>query len=481
MHLKCIIGVTGYLIAFIGAAMVIPVAIAFVYNEPDKMALLLSAIATIAAGIAIGRFFYDDEVELSIRDGFLIVFLGWIMMSFVASFPFYVSHMIPSFVDAWFESVSGFTTTGSTILKDIEVLPHGLLLWRSFIQWIGGMGIIVLSVALLPLLGVGGLQLYKTEVPGPTIDKIRPRVRDTAAALWLVYMLFTAVLLILLLAGGMEFFDALCHSFTTLATGGYSTRNASIGSFQSSYINIVITIFMLLAGISFTLHYKWMHGDFRSLLNSSELRWFAILVFVSILFVTVSTRLTMFGTWSEAAEHSAFQVVSIITTTGYSSYNYELWAPAVQFLLLLFMFIGGCAGSTAGGIKVIRIGLLVKNTLYEVRRILHPRAVIRLPLDRQTVGQDVMNEIMAFAFIFLSIFVAGTVILSVTGMDFMSAVGATASALGNIGPGFGSVGPVSTYADLHTVAKLTLTICMIMGRLELFTVMIIFYRGFWRD
>jgi trk system potassium uptake protein len=481
MHYKCILGITGYLIAFIGIAMSLPVTVSFVYNDPDKIALLGSAVLTVAGGLVIGRYFYDEEVELNLRDGFLIVFSGWIMMSFVASFPFVASREIPSFLDACFESVSGFTTTGSTILKDIEQLSHGLLLWRSLIQWIGGMGIIVLSVALLPLLGVGGLQLYKAEVPGPTIDKIRPRVRDTAAALWSVYILLTAVLLILLLAGGMSFFDALCHSFTTLATGGYSTKNASIAAFGSSYINIVITVFMFLAGLSFTLHYKWIHGDIKSLINSSESRWYALLVLAGILFVTVSTRLTMFDSWQDAAEHASFQVVSIITTTGYSTYDYQLWAPSVQFLLLLFMFIGGCAGSTAGGIKIVRIGLLVRNTLHEIRRILHPKAVVRLPFDKQTVGQSVMNEIMAFAFIFLTVFVMSTIILSVTGMDFMSAVGATASALGNIGPGFGSVGPAGTYADLHTLAKLTLMFCMIMGRLELFTILIVFYRGFWRD
>lgn len=480
MHFRCSIGVIGYLIMFMGCAMLFPASVALLYGEGELLMLLLSASVSIGAGFLIGKLLFDPGIELNVRDGFFIVSLGWILLSLFGALPFWLSGEIPRIVDAWFESASGFTTTGSTILEDIEVLPRDLLLWRSLIQWIGGMGIIVLSIALLPLLGVGGMQLMKAEVPGPTIDKVKPRVSDTAMTLWKVYVILTVAVGILYFTGGMTWFESLCHALTTMATGGYSTRNASIGGFHSSYITIVATIFMFLAGANFVLHYRWLKGDVRPLYQSTEFRWYAGITVGAVIFVTISTFHTTFDSVWTALEHSAFQVVSILTTTGYGSYDYELWAPAVQFLLLVFMFFGGMSGSTAGGIKLVRILLLIKNTVYELKRIVHPKAVIPLTLNKQKVTQGVINEIMAFVFIFISVFILGTVILSATGLDFMSSLGATASAMGNIGPGLGSVGPTETYAHLHDVAKITLTICMIMGRLELFTIMIIFSRGFWR-
>jgi trk system potassium uptake protein len=480
MHFRCSLGVIGYLIMFMGCAMLFPAVVALLYDEGDFLMLLLSASISIVAGFAVGKLFFDSEIELNVRDGFFIVSLGWILISLFGALPFWLSGEIPRVVDAWFESASGFTTTGSTILEDVEVLPHDLLLWRSLIQWIGGMGFIVLSIALLPLLGVGGMQLLKAEVPGPTIDKVKPRVRDTAVTLWKVYVLFTAAAGILYFIGGMTWFESVCHALTTMATGGYSTRNASIGGFTSSYITVVATVFMFLAGANFVLHYRLMKGDYGPLLRSTEFRWYAGITAVAVLFVTISTMHTTFDSVWVALKHSAFQVVSILTTTGYGSYDYELWAPAVQFLLIVFMFFGGMSGSTAGGIKIMRIILFIKNTTYELKRVVHPKAVIPLAFNKQKVTQGAINEIMAFVFIFISVFIFGALILSATGLDFMSSLGAAASAMGNVGPGLGSVGPAGNYAHLHDVAKITLTICMILGRLELFTIMIIFSRGFWR-
>lgn len=480
MHIRCTIGVLGYLIMFMGCTMLLPAIVALLYGESDFPVLLITALFSTGLGFLIGRLLFEPDVELNIRDGFFIVSLGWILMSLFGGLPFWLSGEIPRAADAWFESVSGFTTTGSTILEDIEALPHGLLLWRSMIQWIGGMGFIVLSIALLPLLGVGGMQLFKAEVPGPTIDKVKPRVRDTAMTLWKVYVLFTVAVGVLYLTGGMTLFESLCHAFTTMATGGFSTRNASIGGFESSYITVVTTIFMFLAGVNFVLHYRWLKGDYRPVLRSTEFRWYAGITAGAIIFVTVSTLHTTFDSVWTALEHSAFQVVAILSTTGYGSFDYELWAPAVQFLLLVFMFFGGMSGSTAGGIKIVRILLFIKNTMYELKRIIHPKAIIPLTLNKQKVTQSIINEIMAFVFIFVSVFILGTIVLSATGLDFMSSLGATASAMGNIGPGLGSVGPSATYAHLHDVAKIMLTICMILGRLELFTVMIIVSRGFWK-
>jgi trk system potassium uptake protein len=480
MHIRSSIGIIGYFIMFMGLTMLLPAAVALIYGESIFFPLILSAIVSVGVGLLTGKFLFDYETELNVRDGFFIVSLSWILMSLFGALPFWMSGEIPRAVDAWFESTSGFTTTGSTILEDIEITSHGLLLWRSITQYIGGMGIIVLSIALLPLLGVGGMQLFKAEVPGPTIDKVKPRVRDTAMTLWKVYALLTVVVGILYLAGGMTWFESLCHALTTMATGGFSTRNTSIGGFESSYITVVATIFMFFAGMNFVLHYRWMKGDYRPLLQSTEFRWYAGITVSAVIFVTISTMHTTFDSVWTALEHSAFQVVAILTTTGYGSYDYERWAPAVQFLLLVFMFIGGMAGSTAGGIKTVRIIVLIKNTLYELKRIIHPKAVIPLTINKQKVTQGILNDIMAFIFIFVSVFLLGTIILSATGLDFMSSLGATASAMGNIGPGLNTVGPASTYAHLHDIAKITLTFCMLMGRLELFTILIILSRGFWR-
>jgi trk system potassium uptake protein len=480
MHFRCSLGVIGYLVLFIGCTMLLPAGLAFFYGEVSFLPLLISSVSSMIAGFIAGKVFFDEEIELNLRDGFFIVSVGWIMMALFGALPFWFSGEVPRAIDAWFESASGFTTTGSTILEDVEILSHGLLLWRSMSQWIGGMGIIVLSIALLPLLGVGGMQLYKAEVPGPTIDKVKPRVRDTAMTLWKVYVMLTVAVGVLYFLGGMTWFEALNHALTTMATGGFSTRNASIGGFDSAYISIVSTVFMFLAGTNFIIHYRWMKGDIRPVYRSTEFRWYAGITVIAILFITVSTVQTTFDSVWVALKHSSFQVVSILTTTGYGSYDYNLWAPAVQFLLLVFMFIGGMSGSTAGGIKIVRILLLMKNTTYEMRRILHPNAIIPLRLNKEKVTQGVINEIMAFIFIFISVFILGTFVLSATGLDFMSSIGATASAMGNIGPGLATVGPTDTYAHLHPVAKLMLTVCMLLGRLELFTIMIILTRGFWR-
>jgi trk system potassium uptake protein len=480
MHVRSSFGVVGYLALFIGGTLLLPAAVSLIYGERSFVPILISAGIASGIGFAVGRLFFDREAELNLRDGFFIVSIGWIVMSLIGALPFYLSGEIPRVIDAWFESASGFTTTGATVVEDIEALPLGLLLWRSMTQWIGGMGIIVLSIALLPLLGVGGMQLYKAEVPGPTIDKIKPRVRDTAATLWKVYLLLTAGAGVLYYIGGMTWFESVCHAFTTMATGGFSTRNASIGAFGSTYINVVATVFMFLAGMNFILHYRWMKGDYGSMLKSTEFRWYAGITAGAVVFMTISTMQSTFDSVWTALEHSVFQAVSIITTTGYGTFDYELWAPAVQFTLLAFMFFGGMAGSTAGGIKTVRVLLLLKNTVLEAKRIVHPKAVISLALNRQKVTQGVINEVMAFVFIFISVFIFGAIVLAATGHDFMTSLGAAASAMGNVGPAFGDAGPTHTYAALHPAAKLTLTVCMIMGRLELFTIMIILSRGFWR-
>jgi trk system potassium uptake protein TrkH len=394
--------------------------------------------------------------------------------------PFVFSGAIPSYLNAFFETMSGFTTTGSTILTDIEAMPPSLLLWRSLTQWLGGMGIIVLSLAILPMLGVGGMQLFKAEVPGPTTDRLKPRIQDTAKLLWGVYVLLTCIEILLLMAGGMSFFDGLNHAFTTMATGGFSTRNASVAAYNSAYIDWIITIFMFLAGVNFSLHYLALRGKVVDFIRNEEFLFYSSLVIVGTALITM---LNMGGTYPgflDNLRYSAFQVVSIITTTGFGTADYELWPVLCQYLLVFFMFIGGCAGSTGGGMKVARILLLFKHAQVQVYRLIHPRAVRLVKLGDRPVDKDVMQSILGFFALYLGVFVAASFVMAATGMDLNSAGGSVIATLSNIGPGLGSVGPVDNFAHVPAIGKLVLAFCMLLGRLELFTVLVLIFPSFWR-
>ncbi|MDH3809899.1 MAG: TrkH family potassium uptake protein, partial [Desulfuromonadales bacterium] len=417
---------------------------------------------------------------LSVREGFAIVTFGWTFFALFGALPFVFSGAIPSYLNAFFETMSGFTTTGSTILTDIEAMPPSLLLWRSLTQWLGGMGIIVLSLAILPMLGVGGMQLFKAEVPGPTTDRLKPRIQDTAKLLWGVYVLLTCIETLLLMAGGMSFFDGLNHAFTTMATGGFSTRNASVAAYNSVYIDWIITIFMFLAGVNFSLHYLALRGKIGDFIRNEEFLFYSSLVIVGTALITM---LNMGGTYPgflDNLRYSAFQVVSIITTTGFGTADYELWPVLCQYLLVFFMFIGGCAGSTGGGMKVARILLLFKHAQVQVYRLIHPRAVRLVKLGDRPVDKDVMQSILGFFALYLGVFVAASFIMAATGMDLNSAGGSVIATLSNIGPGLGSVGPVDNFAHVPAIGKLVLAFCMLLGRLELFTVLVLVFPSFWR-
>ncbi|MDH3545072.1 MAG: TrkH family potassium uptake protein, partial [Desulfuromonadales bacterium] len=420
------------------------------------------------------------EKDLSVREGFAIVTFGWTFFALFGALPFVFSGAIPSYLNAFFETMSGFTTTGSTILTDIEAMPPSLLLWRSLTQWLGGMGIIVLSLAILPMLGVGGMQLFKAEVPGPTTDRLKPRIQDTAKLLWGVYVLLTCIETLLLMAGGMSFFDGLNHAFTTMATGGFSTRNASVAAYNSVYIDWIITIFMFLAGVNFSLHYLALRGKIGDFIRNEEFLFYSSLVIVGTALITM---LNMGGTYPgflDNLRYSAFQVVSIITTTGFGTADYELWPVLCQYLLVFFMFIGGCAGSTGGGMKVARILLLFKHAQVQVYRLIHPRAVRLVKLGDRPVDKDVMQSILGFFALYLGVFVAASFIMAATGMDLNSAGGSVIATLSNIGPGLGSVGPVDNFAHVPAIGKLVLAFCMLLGRLELFTVLVLVFPSFWR-
>lgn len=481
MNAKLVISILGIIVFFIGVAMLLAIPFSIYYSDNSLIPLLGSSIFCMIFGIATWYFLKSEGLEVNPREAFAIVTFAWLAMSLFGSLPFFVSGAIPSFTDAFFETVSGFTTTGASILKNVEGLPEGLLFWRSMTQWLGGMGIILLSLAILPILGVGGMQLFKAESPGPTVDKIKPRIGETAKVLWQVYLLLTLVQTLLLILGGMNLFDALSHSFTSMATGGFSTKNQSVAHYNSAYIEIIITIFMFIAGANFALHYRALKGDIREYFKNNEFLFYTSLTIASIIFS--SLLLLHFNHYTNvlaAIRYSAFQIVSIFTTTGYSTADYELWPAAIQFTLFILMFIGGCAGSTGGGIKNMRIFILLKNGNAELRKLIHPKAVVPVRFNDRTVPQDIINNILAFFVLFITTFVLSTIIMTILGMDIISAMGAVIASLSNIGPGLGSVGPMDNYSHIHDLGKWILSICMIVGRLELFTAIVIFTKVYWK-
>jgi len=480
INVKMIFRILGVLLLIEGAFMLLCMPMSAFYCHENCLALLYSGLITASVG-GIVFFLTSKNLKKQIgkREGYIIVSTTWIVISLFGTLPFILSGAIPSFTDAFFETMSGFTTTGASILSDIEAMPRGILFWRSMTHWIGGMGIIVLSVAILPALGIGGMQLYAAEMPGPTKDKLHPRITQTAKRLWGIYVIFTIVETILLMTGGMDLFDALCHTFGTVATGGFSTQNTSVAGY-SPFIQYVIIIFMILAGTNFTLHYMALHGRIRRILKNEEFRYFIGLIVVTGLVITIGLAISSELPFGTAFRKSLFQVVSIITTTGYITDDYLLWPVALWFIIFLMMFVGGMAGSTGGGIKVVRHLLLFKNSTMELKRVIHPQAIIPVRLSGKIVSLDIIYKIMAFFLIYFIIFGLGSLVMTFLGLDFHSAIGASIATLGNIGPGLGEVGPVGNYAAIPVFGKWFLSFLMLLGRLELFTVLILLSPSFWR-
>jgi trk system potassium uptake protein TrkH len=470
----------GFLLLMESVFLFVSLLVSLFYGEHDWLAFALAFAATFLTGGSAVLFTRKADKAFGKREGYIIVSLVWVVFSLFGALPFIISGAIPDFTDAFFETISGFTTTGASILNNIEALPHGILFWRSLTQWMGGMGIIVLSIAILPFLGVGGVQLFSAEVPGLSYDKLHPRVRETAQRLWIIYVGFTLIETVLLWLGGMTLFDALNHSFTTMSSGGYSTKQASIAYFTSPFIHYVIVLFMFIAGVNFTLAYFALKLDFKKVFRNEEFRVYTL---ITIVFTAViALRLYLAGGIGaeESFRTSLFQVVSIITTTGFATADYLLWPSLLIALIFVLMFIGGSAGATSGGVKVIRILLILKNCYFELKRIVHPKAIIPMRLNGKTVPQPIVNSVLAFIVFYLLIFMGGSVFMAGLGLDMESAMGAVASALGNIGPGLGSVGPAENFAHLPHVGKWLLAFLMLLGRLELFTVLIIFAPTFWK-
>jgi trk system potassium uptake protein TrkH len=481
MNVKSILYILGSFLFFLGLAMIFPLACALYYGEGDLKALALSMIITMmCGGILYFSFKPDEDITLNHREGFLIVTTVWVFAGFFGALPYLIHGVLPSFTDAFFESISGFTTTGATVITHIEAIPHGILFWRSLTQWLGGMGIIILSIAILPLLGVGGMQLYKAELPSPVKDKLTPRVTETARTLWIVYFIISTVEFIMLLFGGMDVFNALCHTFTTMATGGFSTSDASIAHFHSTYIDAVITLFMVIAGINFTLHYSVLVGNFKSFYKNSELRFYLGITMIAIIIVTFNLRSHIFEDIGSCIRYASFQVVSMLTTTGFTTDNFDQWPALSKTILLLLMFIGGSAGSTGGSIKCLRILLILKHSYMELYRLVHPHAVTAVKLGKKIVYPETMASIWGFFILYLAMTVAASIIMTALGLDMMTAFSSVAATIGNVGPGFGGVGAASTYSEIPMLGKWVLSFCMLAGRLEIYTVMILLIPEFWK-
>lgn len=486
IHLRPVFHILGLLIGISGLAMLLALPFSFYYHSGDHAGILYSAGGSIGLGLLIWLWTRKSaSTELKKRDGYLVVTLGWLMMSLVGALPYVLTGAIPSFTDAFFETISGFTTTGASILgQNIEDLPAGLHFWRAMTHWIGGMGIIVLTIAILPLLGIGGMQLFAAEVPGPTPDKLTPRVKETAKRLWIIYIALTFLQTAILWIGEMNFFDAICHSMATLSTGGFSTKQASLGHY-SAFSQYVVIIFMFLAGTNFALTYSALRGKPAKLWQNEEFRWFS---YVSVILIAIVTALVYWQNGSEIGfeqsfREAAFQVIAIITTTGFGTADFTAWGPFLMVLFFMLMFSGACAGSTSGGMKLVRVLVVSKNSYLELKRQIFQKAILPVRFNGKGVPSEVVSKMVTFFLIFILLFVTGTFVMAGMGLDFASAMGSVAATLGNIGPGIGIVGPgdAQNFAQLPNAGKWFLSFLMLLGRLELFTVLLILTPFFWRS
>jgi len=482
----------GLLLLCNGGFMIIAALVSGLYKDGVTLEITFAAIVTMFIGIFAMFFTRGHKKEVNRKEGYLIVTFGWIIMAASGVLPYIFSGAIPDVTNAFFETMSGYTTTGASIVDDIEVLPEGIIFWRSLTHWIGGMGIIVLAIAILPLLGIGGMQLFSAEAPGPSADKLHPRITDTAKRLWLIYFGYTAAETLLLKLAGMSFFDAINHSLATLSTGGFSTKNASLAYWNNQpLIQYIVILFMFLAGSNFILSYFAFKGKVQKIIKDEEFKFFGMLI---ILFSMVTTLVIYFqanvsvteyhpmvmGSMESAVRHGLFQIVAVITTTGFVTADFTGWTPFLTVFFFALMFLGGSAGSTAGGIKIMRHILIIKNGLLEFKRTLHPNAIIPVRYNNKTVSEHIVYNVIGFFVLYMLLFVIGALVLSFLGLDFESAIGGAASSLGNVGPAFGSLSPLNNFNTLPDIGKWWCGFLMLAGRLELFTVLILFTPYFWK-
>lgn len=474
MNFKIVLYVLGGLLRLLGILMIIPLGVAYYYGE-DLTPFIVSTLITTLVGFLLLS--YRTEDEWTRKEGFAIVALGWLAAAVFGAIPFVLEGISP--INSLFESMSGFTTTGSTILTDIESHPKGILFWRSMIQWLGGMGIIVLFIAILPKLGVAGRQLFRAEAPGPTEDKLKPRIRETAKILWMVYFVISFVQVVVLLLAGLSLYDAVTHTFTTMACGGFSPYGLSIAAFEDPLVEFIIVFFMFIAGANFALHYRAIYVDKDFLLKDDEFRFYTALVLATTGLLTLLLYRDLDTGLFNSFRFSIFQVISIMTSTGFATADFNLWSESGKTVLLLLMFIGGCAGSTGGGIKVVRVLMLLRHGRVELFKALHPRAIRSVKFNNKNVPEEVINSIFSFVVIYLLIFMSGTLILAVLGMDIITSITASIATLGNIGPGLNVIGPMETFDPIPPLGKLILIANMWIGRLEVYTVIVLFTPEFW--
>lgn len=486
INFKAVIFIMGILLMIGGVFMLFGLPFSLYYKSGDAMALLASSGTTAFTGLLLWISTRNEKNrKISKREAYLIVGLSYFVMSLFGALPYLFSGAIPNFTNAFFETVSGFTTTGASTLNNIEGVPQGILFWRSLTQWMGGMGIILLTIAILPYFGIGGMELFVAEVPGPTKEKLHPRINETAKRLWYIYLSLTAILAIILYLEGMSFYDAINHALTTLSTGGYSTKNTSVAAFNSPLIEYTIIIFMFIAGMNFTLHYFAIKLKFRDIINNDEFRLYGSFVIFFAILITALITLNLFEPIEATFRGVLFTIVSLVTTTGFATVDYTQWFGLSSLFFFWLLFTGGMAGSTSGGIKVIRHLVLVKNGFIELRRMLHPRAIVPLRFNGHVVSESMVYHIQAFFIIYVLLFIFGSLILAAAGthdgsMDLLTALSATATCLGNVGPGIGTVGPTDNFHHISAFGKWFLSLLMVIGRLEIFTIIIIFTPYFWK-
>ena len=481
MNARPVLHLIAIMLFVLGLAIALCAGVAFLYEDPWPVQLGMLEAAAIVMGVGIvGFLFTRGPIDLSRRDGFGIVTFGWLAAASFGALPFMLTGVITEPTAAVFETMSGFTTTGASVLSDIEAMPRGVLFWRAMTHFFGGMGVLVLCVAILPFLGVGGMQIYRAEMPGPSKDRLTPRIATTAKLLWGLYVLLCAAETLLLRFGGMDWFDAACHAFATMATGGFSTRNASVAAFNSVYIESVIIVFMFLAGVNFALSFRALRGRPLCYFQDPEFRFYLGAWLTATVIILFNVYGAVYPSFGHAVRAAFFQSTSIMTTTGFCTEDFDLWPGTSKVVLVLLMFIGGCAGSTGGGIKNIRIFVLFKKVLREIRLFMQPQAVVKVKIGRNPVPQEVISHISGFFIVFMLVVAGGTLVMTLFMPDLESALTSVIATLGNIGPGLGSVGAVQNYGDVPAPGRAFLTVLMLLGRLELYTVLIVFLPSFWR-
>lgn len=479
MNYGIVVKILGNILVFESLFMLPALFISLYTRGGDSRAFIITIAITGTIGFLLSRN-KKKRGTINPKEGLAIVSLGWVLMSLFGALPIYLSGNIPTYIDGVFETVSGFTTTGSTVISNVEILPKGILFWRSFTHWIGGMGILVFTLALLPALGIGGFQIFKAESPGPVAGKMAPRIRDTAKILYTTYFTITIIQVILLRFGGMSLFESFLYTFGTVGTGGLATKNASVGAFNSTYIHLVIGVFMVVSGINFSLYYSIFQGRLKDVFKDEEFRLYLIIIFLAVLGIAINLYMTGYDKIALSLRDSFFQVSSIITTTGYSTADFDLWPAFSKAILLLLMFIGGSAGSTAGGMKVIRILVLFKLIKREILKIFHPRAVIPIKINGKVMPNETVAGINSFISLYFVIIAIGTIFISLEGVDLVSAFSSVVATLSNIGPGLNCVGPTKTFNGYSQVSKVFFSLLMLLGRLELFTIIALLAPRNWR-